>query len=294
MCPDPNCNTLYDINDCFTTINGKKVPKRCSKPRYKRKKFDRTCNAVLLQEHVVRNGGVYLVPKKVYCQNDITSQIERILLRPGYEKYCQEWRNRDTVHGTYSDIYDGKLWQKVQDDYGFFGNEYDMGLLMNFDFFQPFKNRSKSVGVFYLALLNLPRSIRYHSSNLICAGIIPSLEFIDEKGKTRHEPKCMNNFLEPLVTELKALWRVGRLIHTHENPGGVLMHAMLMGVACDSPAARKISGFLAHSALFGCTRCYHKFPGKVGEKMYSGYDYNNWTLRDNDKHRKHCEKNSTC
>ncbi len=35
---------------------------------------------------------------------------------------------------------------------------------------------------------------------------------------------------------------------------------------------------------------FHKFPGKVGEKMYSGYDYNNWTLRDNDKHRKHCEK----
>ena len=124
----------------------------------------------------------------------------------------------------------------------------------------------------------------------ICAGIIPSLEYIDDKGKTRHEPKCMNPFLEPMVDELKKLWRVGALIHTYENPEGAHMHAMLLGVACDSPAARKISGFLCHSALYGCTKCYHKFSGKVGEKMYHGHDYDNWTLRDNKTHRGHCEK----
>ena len=167
VCPDPKCNKLYHIDDCFKIVNGRKVPIRCTAPQYKRKKYVGKCDTVLLQANVVRNGGIYHVPKRVYCQSDIKSQIERILSRPGYERYCQEWRDRESCPDTYTDIYDGKLWQEVQSEYAFLADEHDMALLMNFDFFQPFKNRSKSVGVIYLALLNLPRSIRYHSSNMI-------------------------------------------------------------------------------------------------------------------------------
>ncbi len=289
VCSDPDCNALYPIDECIRIVNGKKVPKRCSRPILRGKKYVGTCDNTLLQANVVRNGGVYHLPKKVYCQKSVGSQIEQILSRPGYERYCQEWRDREVDSDTYTDIYDGKLWEEVQDR-GFLESDHDMALLMNFDFFQPYKNRAKSVGVIYLALLNLPRSIRYHSSNMIVAGIIPSLEHIDSKGKTRHEPKSMNNFLKPLVDELNELWRVGKWIHTYENKEGTIMRAMLLGVACDSPATRKSSGFLAHSALLGCTRCYHRFPGKVGEKRYSGYDYKNWDLRDNETHRKHCDK----
>ncbi len=289
VCSDPDCNALYPLDECFRMVNGKPVPRRCSRRIEKYTKCTKTCDNPLLEANVMRNGGVYHVPKKVYCQNDIGTQIERILSRPGYERYCQEWRDRETNPDTYTDIYDGQLWEDVQ-GYGFLESDYDMALLMNFDFFQPYKNRSKSVGVIYLALLNLPRSIRYHSSNMIVAGIIPSLEHIDSKGKTRHEPKSMNNFLQPLVDELNTLWRVGKWINTYEKKEGELMRAMLLGVACDSPATRKISGFLSHSAIFGCTRCYHKFPGKVGQKLYCGYDYQNWDLRDIRTHRKHCNQ----
>ncbi len=288
VCPNPECSQLYDINDCYRIHRGMKVPIKCTRAIYKRGKFSGRCDTTLLQANVVKNGGVYHVPKKVYCHKDVTSQIETIMKRPGYEKYCRDWKERKSVPGTYEDIYDGKVWKEVQDDYGFFANDHDMGLLMNFDFFQPFKNRNKSVGVIYLALLNLPRSIRYHSSNMIVAGIIPSLDYIDHTGKTKHEPKSMNNFLRPLVDELNELWRIGRPIDTFEHPNGVLMHAMLLCVSCDSPASRKLVGFLSHSALKGCTKCYHEFKGKVGEKTYHGYEKHLWEPRDNNTHRKHC------
>ena len=288
VCPNPDCSQLYDINECYKIHRGMKVPIKCTRAIDKRGKFSHRCNTTLLVPNVVKNGGVYHVPKKVYCHKDITTQIETILKRPGYEKYCQEWRDRDTTTDCYEDIYDGKVWKEVQNS-GFFGNDHDMGLLLNFDFFQPFKNRNKSVGVIYLALLNLPRSIRYHSSNMIVGGIVPSLDYIDHTGKTKHEPKSMNTFLKPLVEELNALWRIGRPIETYEHPKGVIMHAMLLCVSCDSPASRKLVGFLSHCALKGCTKCYHEFKGKVGEKTYHGYEKRLWESRDNGTHRDHCD-----
>ena len=268
VCPNPDCCELYDIQDCAKIVNGKTVPAKCTKANYQGPNgaFSGRCGTNLLQANFVKNGGIYHVPKKIYCQKDIGSQIEGILSRPGYEKYCQEWRDRETAPDTYTDVYDGKVWKKVQKR-GFFASDHDMGLMMNFDFFQPHKNRTKSVGVIYLALLNLPRSIRYNSNNMIVAGIIPSLDYLDEKGKTRHEPKSMNTFLRPVVDELKQLWRVGKWINTHDHPGGIVMNAMLLGIACDSPASRKICGFLSHNAIKGCTRCLHEFKGKVGEKL---------------------------
>ncbi len=291
VCPHPECCELYDIKDCIRYVNGKPVPLKCTRPLYTGPKgaFNGRCGTTLLEANIVKNGGIYHVPKKIYCQKDITSQIQAILSRPGYEKYCQEWRDHKTIPDTYTDIYDGKIWKKVQ-KYGFFADDHDMGLMMNFDFFQPHKNRTKSVGVIYLALLNLPRSIRYNSNNMIVAGIIPSLDYLDEKGKTRHEPKSMNTFLRPIVDELKELWRVGKWINTHDHPGGTMLKAMLLGIACDSPASRKICGFLSHNAIKGCTRCLHEFKGKVGEKSYHGYDKDCWPKRSNKAHREHCSK----
>ncbi len=290
VCPNPECAELYDIRECVKIVNGKEIPLKCTRQKpYKFGKPGGSCGTDLLDANVARNGGIYHVPKKVYCQKSIGSQIEGILSRPGYEKYCQEWRERESVPDTYTDIYDGKIWKKAQ-RYGFFADDHDMGLMMNFDFFQPHKNRTKSVGVIYFALLNLPRSIRYKSNNMIVGGIIPSLDYIDDKGKTKHEPKSMNTFLRPIVDELKDLWRVGKWIKTHDNPGGTTLKVMLLGVACDSPASRKICGFLSHSAIKGCTRCLHEFSGKVGEKSYHGYDKSSWPKRSNLSHRANCFK----
>ena len=65
--------------------------------------------------------------------------------------------------------------------------------MLNFDFFQPKKHRNDySVGVLYLANLNLPRSMRFKWENIIVVGIIPGMD---------KEPGSLNEFLAPLVKD---------------------------------------------------------------------------------------------
>lgn len=72
-----------------------------------------------------------------------------------------------------------------------------IGLMLNIDWFQPYKHTNSSVGVMYLVIVNLPRSVRFKRENVIIAGILP--------GPT--EPKHdINPYLEPLVSELLTLW----------------------------------------------------------------------------------------
>jgi len=75
----------------------------------------------------------------------------------------------------------------------------NFALMMNVDCFQPFKHSPYSVGVIYLALMNLPRGKRYKRENIIVVGIIPG----------PGEPSSLNPYLVPLVSELKELWEDG-------------------------------------------------------------------------------------
>ena len=71
------------------------------------------------------------------------------------------------------------------------------GLMLNFDFFQLIKHhKDYSVGVLYLALLNLPRHWCLRWENVIAAGIVPIKELISS-----------NEFLKPAVDEMKDLWK---------------------------------------------------------------------------------------
>ena len=100
------------------------------------------------------------------------------------------------------------------------------GETLNFDFFQPMKHRKDySVGMFYLAILNLPRAERFKWENIIVMGIVPSLG---------QESKNLNQFLEPAVDELKALWKGIRLRFA------LTFCAAVICVSSDIPATRKI------------------------------------------------------
>ena len=69
----------------------------------------------------------------------------------------------------------GTVWQdfKGPDGSRFMSHQQNLALMMNVDWFQPFKHSPYSVGVIYLALMNLPRSERVKRENVIIAGIIP-------------------------------------------------------------------------------------------------------------------------
>ena len=76
--------------------------------------------------------------------------------------------------------------------------------------------------------------------------------------------------------------------------GTIKIRCALLCVACDIPASRKVCGFLGHSADFGCSKCFKKFPGSVGSKNYSGFDRSTWPERTIEQHRRDIVKIRQC
>ena len=142
-----------------------------------------------------------------------------------------------------------------------------LGILINIDFFQPFKHVSYSVGVIYAVIINLPRHIRYKQENVIIIGVIPG----------PHEPKKhLNSYLGPVVAELQELY-TGQWFDT--SIGRQFIRCVLVGLSSDIPASRKAAGYLGHMARKGCSRCLKEFP-KVGDSTnYSGFERDVWPLR---------------
>ena len=200
--------------------------------------------------------------------------------KPGMLDLLNHWKSRIIPNGVMADIYDGEVWQSFLkvDGKDFLMSRYGIGLLISVDWFQPFKHVQYSVGVISLVILNLPRCLRYRRENLIIVGIIPG----------PNEPSLhINAFLEPLVIELIKLWK-GVEIETNE--GRQKFFAAVLCNSCDTPACRKVGGFVGHAAGKGCSRCLKSFipeNHKFGDKLdYSGFDSSSWPGRTLNEHRK--------
>ena len=156
----------------------------------------------------------------------------------------------------------------------FLSKPHNLAFTMNFDFFQPYKHVSYSVGAMYLTVNNVPRSIRYKQENVILVGLIPG----------PHEPKHdINTFIEPFVNELLNLWE-GIELDIY-SLGKKSVRCALLCIACDLPAGRKLCGFPSYSAHYACSHCFKWFPGSFGAIDYSGFDRHNWPPRCNKSHR---------
>ncbi len=105
---------------------------------------------------------------------------------------CEKWRQRQIPDSVMADAYDGQIWADFQYVNGqpFLAEPNNFALMMNVDWYQPFKNSPYSVGVIYLTILNLPREERFKQENIILVGVIPGPK----------EPKNnINTYLDPLV-----------------------------------------------------------------------------------------------
>ena len=71
--------------------------------------------------------------------------------------------------------------------------------------------------------------------------------------------------------------------------GYTFVECALTCVTADLPALRNVCGFVSYTASMGCSKCMEKFvSGNFDDKMdYSGYDCENWTLRDHKTHEKY-------
>ena len=287
----PKCTKLYQMDEIVVSNGRQSFARTCDNLPFPRAKRPKTCGAQLAQKIILKNGSVKFYALKTYFYKSIIDSLETLLKRPGLEEQCEKWKSRKIDNDLYADVYDGQIWKQFGNWRGnkpFLDLPRSFGLMMNVDWFKPFKHRNDfSVGVIYMVLMNLPRSIRFRKENVILVGIIPAL---------KHEPKSLNHFLNPAVDELNALWK-GVKVNTHNSPSStVKIQVAVLCFASDIPAARKLCGFLGHSARRGCSHCYKEFPGGFGEQRnYGGFqDRDQWPKRSSQQHRRDAYRVKNC
>lgn len=265
------CYSVYKYSDCFEVIGGTNVPKLCT---YKKSDHGQSCKGKLLKPVELINKKINY-PLKVYCYTSLQYYLEKILNRPGLCDLCDKWKTRKYDKDVFRDIYDGKVWSdfKVYNGKPFLLNKFTYGLMLNIDWFQPCKHTQYSVGAIYLTIMNLPREVRFKQENVILIGLIPG------PSEPKHD---INQFLLPLVKDLLDLWKG---VEMKVLGTMVSVHCAVLCVTSDIPASRKVCGFLGHAAELGCSKCYKKFPGSLGNRNYSGFDRSKWIMRTVEKHR---------
>ena len=189
----PKCHTTYEKQDCR---DGTKI-KLCSYVEFPLHPWVskwKPCLTPLLKLVKNSRNNERFIPHKVYCFRSIIETLKKLVYSKEFVENCFHWRR--VVQNETSDIYDGRIWKTFTDSNGqlfFYSNHLHIGLLLNVDWYQPFNHTLYSVGVIFLAILNLPRELRYKPENVILCGIIPG----------PHEPELtINSYLEPLVDEL--------------------------------------------------------------------------------------------
>ncbi|CAG8829158.1 35966_t:CDS:2, partial [Racocetra persica] len=193
------------------------------------------CGQVITKA-VRRSGGkLKYKPLAIYPYQSIITRIASILADESNEKLMDSPFKRQVEKGVLGDIYDGKVWKKFLDEQGqpfFVGNSTDVriGLAFNLDWYTPYSHVKRSCAPIYMTILNFPRHIRYRSENLILVGIIP--------GPKEPDTNQLQNYLQPMVNELKQLWS-GQLFKIAQYPIGRMFHCALIQITCDIPAARK-------------------------------------------------------
>ena len=64
----------------------------------------------------------------------------------GFENLCEKWRHQFFSENVLSDVYDGNVWKEFNGlKYNFFTEPNNFGLMLNVDWFQPFKYSKNKV-----------------------------------------------------------------------------------------------------------------------------------------------------
>ena len=272
-----SCHMLYNKQLILTTSSSVRQPiPRCTFiefPKHPQSRFRKPCDELLL--NVIKKGQkIEVKPKRVYYYYGIKASLNIMLLREDMNLMTLCKSSSPAQKDFMADITDGRVWNELVDKHVTAANFKGtfLGLLVNIDWFQPYKHISYSVGVIYAVIVNLPRTLRYRRENVIIIGIIPG---------PKEPKKQINPYLGPFVKELLEL-ADGIWFSTKSRKQ--LIKCVIAGLSSDIPATRKAAGFVGHNATKACSRCLKNFP-KVGDHVYfCGFDRETWDLRSHDIH----------
>ena len=83
---------------------------------------------------------------------------------PSFENLLRHWVNRVSFDQILVNVYDGQVWKTLKDENSanFFRSDTadsHLGLMINLDWFQPYKGTMYSTDAIYGAICNLPRDV---------------------------------------------------------------------------------------------------------------------------------------
>jgi len=282
-----DCNKLYNPTEIMlkSDDNSANSGFKCTHiefPNHPMEKYRQQCGSELLLKVPVNNGFNWR-PKMIYPLPCLKTQLSIMYKRPGFEDLLKKWTDRNDIPGIMSDIYDGEIWKTFPSSLNtpnaarFFEPETadrHLGIMINLDWFQPFKSAVYSCGAIYGVICNLPRDIRFKRENMLTLALLP--------GPNEVKLDKINHYLAPIIDELLELWDGFNLPTAGKN-------VRLAVICCsnDIPAARKLCGHA--SALAGCHRCYKRANREEGRKSnFSGFeDMNDWfIMKDPVEHRR--------
>ena len=279
------CGAVWKFSECVEQRGVRTKPKLCLNMLFGRSA--KQCKGILLKTVELASKRTIFYPLMTYCYCKLEDSLQSLLLDTNFSSECELWKSRST-DDCLKDVYDGRVWKRFMDCDGepFLRGEHAYALMINIDWFQPYKHLTYSVGAIYLSVFNLPRQSRYKLHNICLVGIIPG----------PCEPELtVNQYINPLVAELNEFW-IGRELdvrcgaHVHRK----VVHCVALCCSCDLPAGRKLCGFLGHSAHLGCSKCKKYFPSSDTGLDYSGFERESWHMRTNDSHRRDVAKLSSC
>ena len=279
----PKCDSIYKLEHCIIRSETQLMSQHCSYVAFRnhpQQRYRLPCNTILLKTVTLKGGKKKLIARKEYPYMSIIQSLQQLLQDPVTQKKCDHWKARTSTENVFSDVYDGKIWKEFLfvDNLPFLSGENTFGLMMNVDWYQPYKYSPYSIGVMYLVVMNLPRSEQYRRKNLILVGIIPG----------PNEPSLtINSYIRPLVDELNKLWEG---VTMKLSNGEKMVHAALLCTGCDIPAGKKLCGFKGFGTSRGCNRCFKAFEGNGFIKSYADFNRSSWPKRTNIEHRKQVEE----
>ncbi|KAL1929829.1 hypothetical protein VTP01DRAFT_983 [Rhizomucor pusillus] len=177
-----------------------------------------------------RSSGNKHVPIKVYAYNSVESTLSNLFNRPDFIRKINHWRSRTPHAG------------RQAFNYAYFKRGL-VPTFLNWTFILCRGNLSDGQ--------HLPPDERYKPENVILVGVMP--------GSKEPSKQQINHYLEPLVDELLKLYTAVN-ISIDAGTSAVRVRATLFMVACDIPAARKVSGFTGIGSFCACHRCKRHFP----------------------------------
>ncbi len=171
----PKCHSIYPREACSTRSGTSEMPKTCSYiafPNHPHPARRKECGTPLLKKvRLQRRGAHKLIPFMVYAYQPLLIAMQNLLSRPGCLCACNLWQKRTANDDTsLGDIYNGRIWKEFtgHDGAQFTSVPGHLMLMLNVDWFQPFKHTEDSVGAIYLAVQNLPRAFQFAGTYITC------------------------------------------------------------------------------------------------------------------------------